>query len=67
MSPEWTHSNIMGCLAILTRMEPRGRQLIVNLKNHADVQYRSLPETQTQLKYGAAGFIAFLILLKLFA
>ncbi|KGX70135.1 hypothetical protein Y026_953 [Burkholderia pseudomallei TSV28] len=67
MPPEWTHSNIMGCLAILTRMEPRGRQLIVNLKNHADVQYRSLPETQTQLKYGAAGFIAFLILLKLFA
>lgn len=67
MPPEWTHATITGCLAILTRMEPRGRQLIVNLKNHADVQYWRLPETQTQFKYGAVGFIAFLILLKLFA
>jgi hypothetical protein len=67
MPKEWTHSTIIGCLAMLTRMEPRGRQLIVNLKNHAEAQYWSLPETKTQIKYGASVLIAFLILLKLFS
>lgn len=39
MPQNWAHATIIGCLAILTRMEPRGSQLIVNLKSHANAQY----------------------------
>jgi hypothetical protein len=67
MSVGWNHSHILGCLAILTRVEPRAAQLIVNLKKYAAAQYWSLPETRTQFKWGVAGLLVFLALVRLLA
>lgn len=39
MPSEWASSTVNGCLAILTRAEPRGDRLVVNLKNFANLTY----------------------------
>ncbi|WP_336817166.1 hypothetical protein [Burkholderia gladioli] len=65
MSAEWTHETIIGCLAILSRVEPRGAKLISGLKNYSAMQYWSLPETRSQFKWGAVGVLALLALVRL--
>jgi hypothetical protein len=66
MPPDWRSANIAGCLAILTRVTPRGNQLIVDLKAYADLHYRDRPETRVQLKYGAWILFGFFAVLWLF-
>ncbi|MFA8389719.1 hypothetical protein ACEPUD_06275 [Burkholderia ubonensis] len=67
MPAEWTHATISGCLAILSRVEPRGVQLVANLKDYSAAQYWNLPETRTQFKWGAFGLLVFLALVRLIA
>lgn len=66
MSLEWSHSMVVGCLATISRAEHRGLPLVENLNSQATESYWRRPQTRTQLKYGAAIVIAFLILLKMF-
>ncbi|CAE6786568.1 hypothetical protein R69658_04314 [Paraburkholderia aspalathi] len=66
MTLEWSSAIVVGCLAAITRAEARGLLLIEKLKRRDEESYWRRPETQAQLKYGAAAIFAFLIALKLF-
>ncbi|MBR8271354.1 hypothetical protein KDW88_31680 [Burkholderia cenocepacia] len=64
MSSMWCQSIIVGSLAAIGRAENKGLPLVANLKKHAESRYLSLPETRTQLKFGVAAVITFLMALK---
>jgi hypothetical protein len=64
--PVWSNEVIVGCLAIISRSENRAAQLVFALKSKAEESYWKRPQTQTQLKYGAAIIAVFLLALKIF-
>jgi hypothetical protein len=66
MSNEWCQGVVGGCLAIITRAQPRASVLITRLREQAEENYWSRAQTRIQLKWGAGAIIAFLIALKLF-
>jgi hypothetical protein len=66
MGHQWSNATIVGCLAIISRSESRTVQLALALKNQAEESYWRRPQTQTQLKYGAAIVAVFLLALKIF-
>ncbi|CAI8693727.1 hypothetical protein BTK96_004238 [Burkholderia pyrrocinia] len=63
----WSQGMLISCLAAIERAENRGQSLIENLRRYAVESYWQRSQTRTQLKWGAAGFIVFLILLRLFS
>ncbi|SAL69574.1 hypothetical protein AWB69_08225 [Caballeronia udeis] len=66
MPVEWSHATIIGCLAIISRSENRAVQLAITLTGQTEESYWRRPQTQAQLKYGAAVIAAFLLALKVF-
>ncbi|MEW9584510.1 hypothetical protein [Paraburkholderia sp. DGU8] len=66
MPVEWSNAMILGCLAIISRSENRAEQLAPTLKSQTEESYWRRPQTQTQLKYGAAVIAVFLFALKVF-
>jgi len=60
-SADWSQEVIIGCLAIISRSEGRGTQLIAVLNDRASEGYWQRPQTRKQLLWGGGIAITFLL------